>query len=152
MKGGRMGCAADPGADRGQPGARAHGGQTARIPAVLGRKPPGSWQAQRAPAGARGSRRWVPPTSPGHRLAKALSFLPGVHLQFPGGTWSILACRLFEYLSSVILRRCHSRREKAEPSSWGSWQLRVTCRFCDPPPARVSEGPLFSLDFLLLFV
>ena len=36
----------------------------------------------------------------------------GYAFSFPGGTWSRLACRLFEYLSSVILRRAVTHAEK----------------------------------------
>ena len=151
-KEGRTGCAADPGLTRASRRPGRHGGQAAGFLQS-------SWGSPGLLTGAKGVSRRT-----GHAALSATYFpwgtgwqrpshsCQGYTFSFPGGTWSRLACRLFEYLSSVILRRCHSRRERAKLSSWWSWQLSVTCRFCDPPPARVSEGPLFSLDFLLLFV
>lgn len=141
------------GADQGQPAARAARRARSRIPAVLVRKP---WASHRRKGcqsvhGARGAECHL--LSPGHRLAKALSFLPGVHLLV--SRRHVVQIGLQTIWIPFICNskaRCHSRRERAKLSSWCSWQLSVTCRFCDPPPARVSEGPLFSLDFLLLFV
>ena len=66
--------------DQGQPAARAARRASSRIPAVLVRKPRASHRCKgrQSAHGARGAECHL--LSLGHRLAKALSFLPGVHL------------------------------------------------------------------------
>lgn len=79
-KRGERGVCSRPGADQGQPAARAARRASSRIPAVLVRKPRASHRCKgcQSEHGACGAECHL--LSPGHRLAKAFSFLPGVHL------------------------------------------------------------------------
>ena len=149
-KRGERGVCSRPGADQGQPAARAARRASSRIPAVLvGRTKEGRTGCAADPGLTRASRQpgwhggqaagflqssWGSPglltgakgvsQSTGHVALSATYFPRGTGWQrpshscqgytfsFPGGTWSRLACRLFEYLSSVILRRAVTHAEK----------------------------------------
>ena len=143
MKARRMGVCGRP---RGWPRQTPGRGAESKQPGL----PPPSEEAPGSPRarGARGAGRLPPPRGAGwQRPSRSCQ---GHTFTFPGGTWSGLACRPSEYLLSVILRRCHSRREKAELSSWGSWQLSLTCR--PPPPPLGCQKDLCSLLISCFFL